>query len=76
MFNRAMKRVSLGAALTLGLVSGAFAGGEGGLDYGSLTDAISFDEVGPAVLTAAGALVALYVIILGIRLIVRFVKSG
>lgn len=72
------KRLKIGAVALLGaMVAGnALAGGEGGLDYGALTDSISFDEVGPAVLTAAGALVALYVIILGIRLIVRFVKSG
>lgn len=53
----------------------AMAGGGGGLDYSTLTDAINFDDVGPAVLAGAAALVALYVIIKGVKLIIAFARS-
>lgn len=74
MFNRGMKKVGLVAALALGLVSQAMAGG-GGTDFSGLTDAINFDGVESGVMTAAGALVAIYVIIKGIRLIIGFAKG-
>lgn len=52
----------------------ALAGGEG-LDYSDLTDSVNFDDVGPAVLAAAGALVGVYIIVKGIRIILGFVRS-
>lgn len=68
-----LKKGGLLAALLVAMASPAMATG---LDYSTLTDAISFDEVGPAVLAGAGALVALYVIVKGVRLIISFVRGG
>lgn len=76
MFNRSMKRITLGAALALGLVSGAFASGGGGLDYSTLTSAIDVGEVGPAILTAAAALIGMYLAIVTVRKIIAFVRSA
>lgn len=70
-----LKKLGLLALGTVALAPAAFASGGGGLDYSSLTDQVSFDEVGPAVLTAAGALVGIYVVIRGIKFIMGFVRS-
>lgn len=73
MFKRVYGRVLAATALVLGS-SAAMAGG-GGTDFSGLTDAINFDGVESGVMTAAGALVAIYVIIKGIRLIISFAKG-
>lgn len=39
------------------------------MDFSALTEAISFDQVGPVVLGAAAALVALYVIFKGVEFV-------
>lgn len=57
------------AAATLPLV--AFAGG--GPDYSGITDAIVFDDIEPLVIGAAGALIALFVVIKGVRIVMGFV---
>lgn len=43
---------------------------------GDLADAITFDDVAPGVIGAAGALIGLYVIIKGVRIIISFVRSA
>lgn len=65
----------LGASTMLLGSAAALASGEGGLDYSTLTDSVNFDDVGPAVLVAAGALVGIYVIVKGIKMIIGFVRS-
>lgn len=65
------------ALASLALVaSPAFAGGGGGIDYSILVDAIDFSTVSGAVMGAAAALAAVFIIILGVRLVLRFVRSG
>lgn len=65
-------------AMVVGLVvaGAANAGGGGGLDYGTLTDAINVDDVGPAILQAAGALIGMYLVIVAVRKIIGFVKGA
>lgn len=71
MFKRVYGRVLAATALVLGS-SAAMATGT---DFSGLTDAINFDGVETGVMTAAGALVAIYVIIKGIKLIIGFARS-
>ena len=44
-----------------------------GPDYSGITNAIVFDDIEPLVISAAGALIALFVIIKGVRIVMGFV---
>lgn len=48
----------------------------GGVDYSDLTEAISFTGIAAIVVTAAGAAMAIVVIIKGIRWVFSIVKSA
>lgn len=52
----------------------AFAGG-GGPDYSALSDAIDFEAISPIVLAAGAALVTLFVIIKGVKIVLGMVRS-
>jgi len=73
-----VKRFNLkvGLAAALVLLAASNAAMATGLDYSTLTSAINLDDVGPAILAGAGSLVALYVVILGIKKIIAFVRAG
>lgn len=45
------------------------------MDYAAVLDAISFSEVAALILPAAGALVTLYVLIKGCRIVMGFVRG-
>lgn len=67
-----LKVRALLALLAVGGSSPVFAG----VDYGDLTDAISFAGISAIVVTAAGAAMAIVVIIKGIRWVFGIVKSA
>lgn len=67
------RTAALSAALLATMMSTSAFAQEG---IGDLADAISFDDVAPGVLGAAGALIGLYVIIKGVRIIIGFVRSA
>lgn len=64
------------ALLGVGPLALAGGGGGGEVDYSTLTDAIDFSSVSEGVMSAAAALVAVYIIIKGIKLVLGFVRGG
>lgn len=68
------RTAALSAALLATMMSGSAFAQEAGI--GDLADAITFDDVAPGVIGAAGALIGLYVIIKGVRIIISFVRSA
>lgn len=46
------------------------------MDYSDITSAIDFAGIAALILPAAGALVALYVLIKGCRVVIAFVRGG
>lgn len=69
-----MNRVSLLALLMSGLGAGSAALASGP-DFSSLSSAIDFETVAPVILAAGAALVTLYVIIKGVRIVLGMVRS-
>lgn len=47
-----------------------------GPDYSDLTDAINFETISPIVLGAGAALLTLYVIIKGVRIVIGMVRGS
>lgn len=69
--SRALVAVSLLAVGPL-----ALAGGDGGVDYSGLLEAIDFGTIATGVIGAAAGLVGVYLAIKGVRLIIGFVRGG
>lgn len=65
-------RLAAGTALVLGSAS-AFA--ESSTDWSALTDAIDFGTLGEGLLAAGAALIGVYLVIKGVRIIVGMVRS-
>ncbi len=73
-----MKEMSKIAVSLIGVfatVGSAFAAGSSP-DYSALTAAIDFSAVNTAVLAAGGLLMGVYVVIKGVKTIIRMVKGG
>jgi hypothetical protein len=68
------KVVTAGVALTAAPLA-AFAGGGSGPDYSELTGAIDFDDVAPIILGGGAALLTLYVLIKGVKIVIAMVRS-
>lgn len=67
-------KVAAGTALVV--ASGAASAEPSGPDWSQLTDAIAFDGIAPVVLGAGAALLALLVIIKGVRIVMGMVGGG
>lgn len=70
------KLAALYAVVTASAVTNVALAGGGGPDYSAITDAIDFEDVSALILPAAGALIGLYVLIKGVRIVIGFVKGG
>jgi hypothetical protein len=70
-----MLKKKLYALLALASVLGAGPVLAAGPDYSELSDAITFDTVAPVILSAGAALVTLFVIIKGVKIVLAMVRS-
>ena len=70
------KKLRVLSLALVGVIAGspAFAGG-GGPDYSALSAAIDFESISPIVLAAGAALVTLFVIIKGVKIVLGMVRS-
>lgn len=68
-------RLATGAALVAASPF-ALAGGGGGVDYSALVAAVDFETVADGVLGVAAALITVYIVIKGVRLVMGFVRGG
>lgn len=66
------KVAAAGAALVVS--SSALASGPA--DIGDLAEMVDFGDVAPGIIGVAGALITLYVIIKGVRIVIGFVRGG
>lgn len=69
-FNNSVTKASVGATV-MALPALSYAG-----DYDTLTGAVNFDDVKSAVLTVAAAVVGVYVLYRGAKMILSAIKSA
>lgn len=75
-FRNQVRKYGFGATVAALAVANGAPALAGGPDYSAITDAIDFDDVSALILPAAGALIGLYVLIKGVRIVIGFVKGG
>ena len=69
--NNAVRNTAVGTAL-MGLAGSALAQ----TDYSALTSAVDWSDVGTALLAVGGAIIAIFVVMKGIKLVTRMVKGA